>query len=379
MTMREDETSGAIVRRVREVAGPVLRRAREVAVAVQGRIAVVIRWLQRRINDQRSDVLRLLLLLVAAIFLSATTEYSTQFLSAAVDAVISLFRTDVELPAGTAGSTGSSGPGILEILAGLAICGALYLVAGLTVPGVLVKIVKPVARLVRIRPGQFRQRPVLIMPMSPLARGTTNDLIAFVSSLETGVLPLPTAGGPQLLNANWLPPLRSIERQLPVLRRVYLVGSPSTISAMGREIKGSLDELPAFVRVAKALLERRKAMCLPTPDVEFVLVKQGVADRVLKGSEEKEELTAYAIDFESYQDLLENFAHVIDQAGHAGFRENEVFLDITPGTKQASVAGAVITLNRDVVICYIDTNTAEAIFHDGRLTREYGMTELSQD
>lgn len=328
-----------------------------------------IRSLQRWLTRQKSDGLRLLLLLVAAILLAATTEYSTALLSAGIDRLSGDGEASVHLG---------------KVLVGLILCGVLYLVAGLVVPSVLVRLVQPVARLVEVRAATVRRRPVLILPISSTRDDTPKALMDFIDAMAGGTLPTPSKDDPDAVKAallaNWLPPLRSIERQLPTLRRVYLVGSAQATTSTGTTIPGSFRQLPRFVEVVQHLLAKRAAAGLPVPEIEFVAVQKGELDVAVTGDGGEDFTSAErGVNFNSYETLLETYGHAIDRAGKAGFEEGEIYLDITPGTKQVSVAGAIITLNRDVVICYVDTNTTEVVFHDGRLTREYGMTEFSQD
>ena len=88
-----------------------------------------------------------------------------------------------------------------------------------------------------------------------------------------------------------------------------------------------------------------------------------------------EMLNASGVDFESLEETRQSLMSIIEHARNAGHQEREMVIDITGGQKTASVAAALVTLDRsDLVFQYVGTGAnvgkiigfnAQTVVHDG--------------
>lgn len=125
---------------------------------------------------------------------------------------------------------------------------------------------------------------------------------------------------------NWAPLLRGILPHLyprRTLRLVYLIGS----------VKGSVQEL----RACKQLIETY-LIPFDIPSENVVTHPEGVP-------------------FEDHNRLIDALNQALASAKERfrDLRERDIVIDITGGQKPTSIAGASVTLNRDVYIQYVQT------------------------
>jgi hypothetical protein len=119
---------------------------------------------------------------------------------------------------------------------------------------------------------------------------------------------------------NWKQLIRAIEPHIGSVQRVYLVGSRNSDGT------GSYTQLENCSRLLKFYLENTDV--LP--------------------------VTA-AVDFEDFNAVVELLRNVIAGEKKRGTKEGDIAIDVTGGQKTASIAGASITFNSDVVFQYVQT------------------------
>jgi hypothetical protein len=124
------------------------------------------------------------------------------------------------------------------------------------------------------------------------------------------------------LKWNWQQLLRGLVPHKQKLRHVYLVGS-----------KGVADgEQGSFVELwnASSLIK------LFFPEVEV-------------------DIYPAPVDFEDFEEMTECLENAIDFFKNGGVKEQEIVIDVTGGFKTASIAGAVMTMNRKTTFQYVQT------------------------
>lgn len=121
----------------------------------------------------------------------------------------------------------------------------------------------------------------------------------------------------------WQHMLRCIEPHKDRLKHIYLIGSPD-----GGEKKGSY-----------------KLLCV----TEF-LIEHYLKDRNLKVHKHPA-----PVDFEDVDGLITAFNKAIAVFKKERIAEREIIIDITGGQKPVSIAGAVVTLNKNVTFQYVQT------------------------
>ena len=96
----------------------------------------------------------------------------------------------------------------------------------------------------------------------------------------------------------------------------------------------------------------------------FAQVLQLIWSRGRRGSRPLRILTAPGRNYDDYRDLLAG----IDEAARLGGArsEREVCIDVTPGTKPISIAGAITTINKDYTFMYV-TNARHFVILDFRI------------
>ncbi len=130
---------------------------------------------------------------------------------------------------------------------------------------------------------------------------------------------------------SWEQILRGIGAHGKKLEFIYLIGSSDSESQTG-----SFRQLP----IAAAFFEP-----------------------YLKGS--KIRLAEAAVDFENYASVSEALEKAIRAAKALGIGDQQICVDITGGQKPTSAAGTIATLNRDVVLQYVQTaGQKQALIYD---------------
>ncbi|GIU72542.1 MAG: hypothetical protein KatS3mg003_2026 [Candidatus Nitrosocaldaceae archaeon] len=119
---------------------------------------------------------------------------------------------------------------------------------------------------------------------------------------------------------NWQQLLRALQPHKDSLEYIYLIASYS------KNGKNSIDS----VNDAKMLI-------------------QTYFNNIIIDSNEK------GIDFNDYESIITHLDIVIDELKKR-YNEQDIVIDITGGTKIASIAGASATLNKKVTFQYVDTN-----------------------
>ena len=146
---------------------------------------------------------------------------------------------------------------------------------------------------------------------------------------------------PEVKNFKWQQNLRAARHHKERLKAIYLVGSAG--------VKGSGS--PESRKVALRLFGGY------FPGVQVEMPLDG------------------APDFEDLEGTCKALLQVVEMAKDAGYRESDIVVDITGGQKTASVAAALVTLDRpDVVFQYMGTGesinkafgfNATSVDHDG--------------
>ncbi len=133
-------------------------------------------------------------------------------------------------------------------------------------------------------------------------------------------------------------PVRGIAEHAAYLD--FLVIIPSADS---KDRKGTWRDLPDFRRLLDVLMEGRSAK----PDI------QALPDVTGKWRE--------GVDFEDADELAAAVRAVFAGLREKRLREADILLDITGGSKVASVVGAVFSLGRDQIFQYVSQHNYEVI------------------
>ena len=136
----------------------------------------------------------------------------------------------------------------------------------------------------------------------------------------------------------WRMPVRGIAEHAAYLD--FLVIIPSADS---KDRKGTWRDLPDFRRLLDVLMEGRSAK----PDI------QALPDVTGKWRE--------GVDFEDADELAAAVRAVFAGLREKRLREADILLDITGGSKVASVVGAVFSLGRDQIFQYVSQHNYEVI------------------
>jgi hypothetical protein len=135
----------------------------------------------------------------------------------------------------------------------------------------------------------------------------------------------------------WEMPLRAIyyHNQNKKLRNITLVCS-----------RESLPQSAWFQNIVKRYqeLSKVKTQILVQKDIEYEITKR------YKPS------LHHGFDFEAFDDLSEALAYLLKEFRRDGVAASDVVIDFTSGQKPNSVVAAAITLNRDVIAQYVQTN-----------------------
>lgn len=122
---------------------------------------------------------------------------------------------------------------------------------------------------------------------------------------------------------SWQQMLRCIEPHKDRIKHIYLIGSPCPD---GEEKKGSYNSLCA---------------------AEFLI------NHYLKNSDVKVRKHPFPVDFEDFDGLTNAFNKAIAEFKLEGISEKHIIIDITGGQKPASIAGAIVTLDKNVTFQYV--------------------------
>ena len=145
----------------------------------------------------------------------------------------------------------------------------------------------------------------------------------------------------------WEMPLRGIAYQIgrqdsPKLETVTLVCSEK-----------SLPQAHLFANVMREFLGETA----PAPKLQLLLCNDsGVRIESLDLASPQESAPELGWDFEDFNALIDGLYGFIAVMSKQGIAENQIILDVTGGQKPTSIAAASITINREVVIQYIQTN-----------------------
>ncbi len=135
---------------------------------------------------------------------------------------------------------------------------------------------------------------------------------------------------------NWEPCLRGIEIHAGTLERLYVIASKASIS--------QVDAFCAHIRAYQASgVLRRELKIYPVDHARKSL--QPIED------EGGGRTHGAGIDFEDYMQIKQAIRHAVDHAGDEG----ETVIDITGGQKPNSLVGGIMTLDRDLLVQYVQT------------------------
>lgn len=107
----------------------------------------------------------------------------------------------------------------------------------------------------------------------------------------------------------------------------------------------------------------KKIMILPSPDsakyssefLEYMEEKTGLSPSIIQFEE--------PVEYENMLTLQKALNRVVDRLKSEGFKEKEILIDITAGTKTFSVVASSITFDNDIRMCYVK-NTKEIVIFD---------------
>jgi len=133
----------------------------------------------------------------------------------------------------------------------------------------------------------------------------------------------------------WEMILRGVAPHLKQLRRVYLVGSKDT---PGKEASGTFAQCELLHRFLAPYLVAAGKTSTPS-GVAHMIVRWGIP-----------------VDFESFAEVHETLEAIRDQLTEELAEDVELCVDITGGQKPTSAAAGLFTVNKDVVIQYVQTN-----------------------
>ena len=136
---------------------------------------------------------------------------------------------------------------------------------------------------------------------------------------------------------SWEMVLRAIAPHLPLLRRIYLVGSKDS------QCKDAL--LPGTF-AQREMLRRFLAPYLVAAGK--AATSSGAANMIVPWEE--------PVDFESFEDVHDTLESIRNRLTEEMSEEAELCVDITGGQKPTSAAAGLFTVNKDVVIQYVQTN-----------------------
>lgn len=160
------------------------------------------------------------------------------------------------------------------------------------------------------------------------------------------------------LGHKWVMNIRALRPHAERLTHVFVIASRDPQSG-----EGSGKDAALFADFLAALFKKDGR----TPPRIFFAFRNGLMM-------EAGEMTGTAepgVDFASYDALFNAFDNTISFASRRlGLPQDDICIDVTSGTKQVSIAGATVTLNRESVISYVDFD-GHVDLHDGRL--EYGL------
>jgi hypothetical protein len=136
---------------------------------------------------------------------------------------------------------------------------------------------------------------------------------------------------------SWEMILRAIHPHLSVLKRIYLIGSKESQGKEGLE-PGTFAQKEMLCRfLAPYLVAAGKAA---TPS--------GAASMIVSWSK--------PVDFESFEDVHQTLESIRNELAEELNEEDELCVDITGGQKPTSAAAGLFTVNKGVVIQYVQTN-----------------------
>ena len=142
---------------------------------------------------------------------------------------------------------------------------------------------------------------------------------------------------------SWQQNIRTIKANLSALRHVFIIPSwdKDTVDLPG---VGPVDQARIFIAMAQLMLEEAGY-----PDVTF-------------------EVIGDPVDNEDHDRLLDAINTALRRATRKSrIRESDIAIDATAGLKMYSIAAAVATINRPIVLQYV-TNAGEVNVYDGSIT-----------
>lgn len=163
----------------------------------------------------------------------------------------------------------------------------------------------------------------LIMFLSPPNREIVEvSASPFRISVDGIQIPTDLDNDIKLLNWNWQQFLRGVRLHHKELKTVYLIGS--------QDAEGKTGSF-GFRDHARGLLQ----YYFPAAEIHC-------HDK--------------ALNFEEFDELAGCLAEIIEHFKNEGYREKDIVIDVTGGQKTTSIAGAVVTLNKQVTFQYVQTN-----------------------
>ncbi len=256
---------------------------------------------------------------------------------------------------------------------GLPLWGALFLLLllGVVLLGFAITFLKVMANsaepVARFMPVLTQSKKVLVLPLSILRKDLTDEkkeeLIAAIersgwnkatiSRNEEKSLPSPTLKE-ALGKLSWVMNLCAIRPHLEELELLCLIAS-----------RESGLEIWRFIRLRHKLEESAKERG-ELPFGIMLVGENGQRCRIRSDGDDaalQEECGRIPWpDFNNYDSILEAFQTAVQIAHEEGYEHGDMSIDITPGTKPVSIAGAAIALNSQAILSYV-TNDREVRYH----------------
>ncbi len=176
----------------------------------------------------------------------------------------------------------------------------------------------------------------------------TDRVFTFDESITKSLDSLSAIENQHRVRWRWEMPLRGI---------AYQVGQQDSSTLSTVTLVCSKESLPQAHLFAEVM---REFLCktAPAPKLQVLLRdgSGGVRIEPLDAGATPKYDAESSWDFEDFNGLIEGLYGLIAAMGEQGIAENQIIIDVTGGQKTTSIAGASITINREVVIQYIQTN-----------------------
>jgi CRISPR-associated protein Csx16 len=208
------------------------------------------------------------------------------------------------------------------------------------------------------------RKKVLIQGLSSLFGGTSNPNIEKLDpknghhSLQEIVMSEQQANETGMKSINlgsWQQNIRALYDQRNSFERIFIITSKSQIKD-GQET-GSFAQYETFKALIASVLKNECQAIKPEKLLSCI-----------------ETVSEQGFDFEDYNDIVFAIKMAIKMANNLGYKQEDMIIDITTGTKPFSIAGAIMTLNQNVIFSYVN-NSGKVLYGDASIA--IGQSEIS--